>query len=132
MCGDSKPTYTVTLSSVDRTSGDANSYTVNFPDAVAPALYKCSLKVIMGATAPTALYIRSSTGLVGLNLMSAKRNGYVAALVYSNLVAAEGDLILDVRGGTPSDMDILHSIQATGAFRTDTSEHIIRMTLTPI
>lgn len=127
MCGDSKRVFTVTLDSKDRHIGaDPDQYTVTFPDQIPAGKYKCHVRVtITSSNTMSALNMRSPV-FTGMNYLSSGRKGYVAALVYTDKVPAEGTLIMD---GVPSEIEIAHTNASSGAFRNDCEEHLIQMTL---
>src|SRR4051812_2337948 len=106
MCGlDStvatKPSYKVVLRSQDKTSGDNNSYTVPFP-LVMNGRYRCTVRLLTSCSAGDAytLYMRNAC-LNGMNRVSSLQTGYVPALTYSSLVAAEDVLYLDAAANVP-------------------------------
>lgn len=124
--------YTVTLVNADRASGDTNSYTVRWPDALKPGLHKCKLSLMLPSTVGVCVLDMRGPGLTGLNLLSEQRKGYVPVLVYNDGVLAEETCMLDARGQVLTQMSVLHNEQATGATRTDTTEHILKVVLTPL
>lgn len=138
MCGETAallaPPYTVALNSTDRTQGTANAYSVRFPGQLKPGLYRCAVSVVLPTTDSVSVLDLRASGLSGLNLIStvSLRKGYVPVLCYTDSIKGEGVFILDARHSPPPEVEVVHSTQATGAARTDTEEHIVRIVMIPV
>ena len=125
--------FKVVLSSADALAGTADAYTVMFP-RIDRGTYRVTVRILTKAVTTTEAYqlnIRGP-GFTSLNKTSGQSYGYATALVYSDLLAAEGVVYLDVTSGAPDSVDIQHLTQSTGAPTTGMSRHVIALECEPI